>query len=110
MSESEVKKCPKCGREMEEGFISAEWISWIDKKPSARQQELIVHGFSFNTPAEAYRCKTCKIALFNYGPKRFPPSETPKSFLKKCVLCGKVIPIASDYCPNCGTKQKQNEE
>ena len=109
MSEKEIKKCPKCGGEMERGFISAEWISWMDNKPDARFQELLVHGFSFNLPAEAYRCKTCKLALFDYGPKRFPPSETPKNFLKKCVACGEMIPIASEYCPKCGTNQKEKE-
>jgi hypothetical protein len=30
---------------------------------------------------------------------------TPKSFLKKCVNCGKEIPIASETCQYCNTKQ-----
>ncbi len=30
---------------------------------------------------------------------------TPKSFLKKCVKCGKEIPIASEHCPYCMQKQ-----
>lgn len=33
-----------------------------------------------------------------------------KGFLKKCVNCGKEIPIASEECQHCGTKQKQNLE
>jgi ribosomal protein L40E len=32
--------------------------------------------------------------------------ETPKSFLKKCIKCGAEIPIASEECPICGSKQK----
>lgn len=34
------------------------------------------------------------------------PEETPKSFLKKCIKCGAEIPIASEECPICGSKQK----
>jgi len=33
-------------------------------------------------------------------------SETPKSFLKNCVKCGKEIPIASEKCPFCQLKQE----
>jgi len=31
--------------------------------------------------------------------------ETPKSFLKKCVNCGREIPIASEQCQFCKAKQ-----
>ena len=31
--------------------------------------------------------------------------ETPKSFMKRCVKCGREIPIASEQCPFCGQKQ-----
>jgi len=31
--------------------------------------------------------------------------ETPMSFLKKCVNCGREIPIASEQCQFCKTKQ-----
>ncbi len=33
--------------------------------------------------------------------------QTPKGFLKKCVECGKEIPIASEQCQYCGAKQPQ---
>jgi len=33
--------------------------------------------------------------------------ETPKTFLKSCVNCGKDIPIASEMCPHCGAEQKK---
>lgn len=40
-----------------------------------------------------------------------PQEETKsRSFLKKCVNCGKDIPIASEECQYCGTKQPQNLE
>jgi peptidoglycan/LPS O-acetylase OafA/YrhL len=31
--------------------------------------------------------------------------ETPKSFLKSCVACGRQIPVASEECPFCQAKQ-----
>ncbi|MGQ9625207.1 MAG: hypothetical protein ACUVT9_07565 [Candidatus Bathycorpusculaceae bacterium] len=51
--------------------------------------------------------------------KKMPPSvyeilrqsgyegHTPKAFLKKCVQCQKEIPIASEECPYCETKQPE---
>jgi RsiW-degrading membrane proteinase PrsW (M82 family) len=31
--------------------------------------------------------------------------RTPKTFMRKCVECGNEIPIASEECPSCGSKQ-----
>jgi len=39
--------------------------------------------------------------------KPFQSKETPKAFLKQCIKCSKEIPIASEECPYCGAKQKQ---
>jgi hypothetical protein len=36
----------------------------------------------------------------------FKGQETRKSFLKKCVKCGRDIPIASEQCPYCNAEQK----
>ncbi|MEM3672876.1 MAG: hypothetical protein QW468_01430 [Candidatus Bathyarchaeia archaeon] len=36
----------------------------------------------------------------------FKGQETRRSFLKKCVNCGKNIPIASEQCPYCNAEQK----
>jgi hypothetical protein len=36
----------------------------------------------------------------------FKGQPTQRSFLKKCVKCGKDIPIASEQCPHCGAEQK----
>jgi hypothetical protein len=33
--------------------------------------------------------------------------QTPKSFLKNCVRCGKDIPIASEKCKFCGARQPE---
>lgn len=30
---------------------------------------------------------------------------TPKTFLKKCIRCGREIPLASEECPYCEAKQ-----
>jgi rRNA maturation endonuclease Nob1 len=45
-----------------------------------------------------------KMSLAELMPEQ---RETPKAFLKKCVKCGKEIPIASEECPHCGAKQPQ---
>ena len=36
--------------------------------------------------------------------------DAPRAFLKKCVECGKEIPIASEECQYCGTKQPEYVE
>lgn len=33
--------------------------------------------------------------------------RTPRSFLKRCVKCGKMIPIASEECQHCGIRQPE---
>jgi hypothetical protein len=33
--------------------------------------------------------------------------QTPKSFLKKCVKCGREIPIASEECQYCEAEQPE---
>ncbi len=40
-------------------------------------------------------------------PEEYEPlQQTPQSFLKKCPNCGQEIPIASETCPHCGSKQQ----
>jgi len=60
------------------------------------------------------RIGNCEMIFFtqvlldaSYQPKCPPTPETPKSFLKKCVRCGKQIPIASEQCPYCGVHQPE---
>lgn len=33
-----------------------------------------------------------------------PTERTPTAFMKKCVKCGREIPIASEECPSCGSR------
>jgi DNA-directed RNA polymerase subunit M/transcription elongation factor TFIIS len=110
---SEVKKCPKCGGEMERGYLITDGtqIRWAHEphKLIMRGEVLmdVIPVITMNF--KAHRCSDCKLILFNYehlAPQ--PPSETPKTFLKKCTRCGKNIPLASEECPYCGAKQKKH--
>ena len=108
MNDGEVKKCPECGREMEKGYIISDGIRWSNEKHElwGLGQEFIVHWRLLTIPnVEAYRCTKCKLILFHY--EKVTPSETPKSFLRKCVKCGKGIPLASEKCKYCGAKQPE---
>lgn len=73
---SEVKKCPKCGGELESGFIHAtRGLFWDTKK-----QRLVFNTFTgtlisgwsgFTMPqARAWRCKKCELVVFLYGKNR----------------------------------------
>lgn len=105
-----VKKCPNCGGKLEKGYFNAPvGIYWDIKKHGSGRvfADAMLHGivsdFALDN-APALRCKRCGIAVLDYG----LIGETPRNFLKKCVQCGKEIPIASEYCPECGAKQKES--
>jgi DNA-directed RNA polymerase subunit RPC12/RpoP len=100
MSESEVIECPKCDGEMEKGFIAAWYVFWTDEKQeifwkAPPSEDILVKPTGlfhiYDRRLDAYRCSKCKLILFNYSD--IPISETPKSFLKDCVKCGKEIPL-----------------
>jgi hypothetical protein len=104
-----IARCPICGEELEKGYIGASrGITW-DVKKSKRifvyiwSSALILPFSTQNIPA--LRCKKCRLALFHYGKEM--PLETSKSYLKTCVECGKEIPLASEECEYCGTKQPE---
>ncbi|MDH5482290.1 MAG: PF20097 family protein [Candidatus Bathyarchaeota archaeon] len=114
MSENEVFSklasiitCPICGGELEKGFFNApRGVYWSNRKhvlgmiladyvmPSALWSQ-------DNVPA--LKCENCGIAVIDYR----APGYTPKSFLKTCVKCGNEIPIASEECPYCEARQKE---
>jgi ribosomal protein L32 len=102
-----VKKCPNCGGKLDRGYFTAPWGMYWDKKKHGSTTYLrdrLWPGLSMQfelVNAPALRCERCGIAILDYR----VIGKTPRSFLKKCVECGEVIPIASDYCPKCGTKQ-----
>lgn len=106
-----INKCPVCGGELEKGYIGASrGVTW-DPKRSKRifvyiwSSALILPFGTTNIPA--LRCEKCKLVLFGY--EKTILGEFP-SFLKKCVGCGREIPIASEECPYCGTKQPLTEK
>ena len=121
MSEKEVKKCPECHREMERGYlpVGMRGLQWSTKKHKWFADSLwqgsveSLTGDTFRAfigNVEAYRCAKCKLVLAYYGKVEGAMREMPKSFLKKRVGCGEVIPIASGYCPKCREKQPEYEE
>ncbi len=65
---------------------------------------------------DVYVCPQCrKLELFYPEPGRefHKPeqnTDTPKQFLKTCVKCRKSIPIASEECPFCDSKQPSRSE
>jgi len=92
---SSVKECPVCGGKLVKGYFTI-------------PRGIGVWRFDTYDDAPALRCERCGIAILDYGV--VTRAHTPGSFLKKCVECGELIPIASEYCPKCGTKQKEKEE
>ncbi|MEM3616392.1 MAG: zinc-ribbon domain-containing protein [Candidatus Bathyarchaeia archaeon] len=56
---------------------------------------------------DLYVCPKCGEVRFFADEKSMQSllKITPRQFLKKCVKCGKDIPIASEYCPYCGAEQ-----
>jgi len=69
-------KCPKCGKEMEEGFVSAGFnppdrgIGWSSTKGQTAidLQPLLGtdHWYQNFAYAKAFRCKSCKLVQFEY--------------------------------------------
>jgi RNA polymerase subunit RPABC4/transcription elongation factor Spt4 len=58
-------------------------------------------------PIHVYICPLCgKMELFAY--EQTMKILLSRQGLKKCVKCGKNIPLASEVCPYCGTKQKKS--
>ena len=56
---------------------------------------------------DIYVCPSCGEVRFSVDEKTKTSllRLTPKAFLKECVKCGREIPIASEECQYCGTKQ-----
>jgi hypothetical protein len=73
MSEKEVKKCPQCGRELEKGYIHVpRGVYWDAQRHkhsiwASTKMEAIISMWSWTLPyASVWRCKQCKIVVFNY--------------------------------------------
>jgi len=91
-----VNKCPKCNGEMERGRRMTGYLTIairFTKKHDSKGDMII-----------PFYCKNCGyIELY-----KIPPAPTPETFFKKCSKCGKEIPIASEECSYCGTKQPED--
>lgn len=101
--EKGFKKCYSCGIEMQfaqripfrvkgrPGLVKLVFGEW-----AAIGEELM----SF----DVYICPSCgEIRFSTDEPTR--RSLLGKAFLKRCVKCDKEIPLASEECAYCGTKQ-----
>jgi DNA-directed RNA polymerase subunit RPC12/RpoP len=120
MSEEEViveHKCPKCGKSMAIGWIGSTGVglvAWREgKKMSWRKRRERLQSIWSGECLRAYRCKECGIFIcYERGkqPDYKGVEGTPKGFLKKCINCGKDIPIAAEECSYCGAKQKEKGE
>jgi rRNA maturation endonuclease Nob1 len=103
-----IQKCPACGGEIAKGYATAiRGVLWDDRKRNrhflwAWSLGLVVPFYSQNVPA--LKCKNCDLIILKYEDKH---AETPEAYFKKCVECNRKIPVASDYCPLCGAKQRK---
>jgi ribosomal protein L32 len=102
---NEVRKCYSCGSEMHLAHripFRIKGTEGLWKLVFGEWAELGETLLNF----DVYVCPSC-------GEVRFSADEQTKrsllgtAFLKKCVKCGKEIPIASEECQYCGTKQKE---
>lgn len=102
---SPVKQCPICGGKLDKGYFHApRGIYWSEKRHRAgviAMDFVMPGGLWASDIMPALKCVKCGIAVSDIR-----STFTPKGFLKKCIKCGKEIPIASEECQYCGTKQK----
>ncbi|UCE29152.1 MAG: hypothetical protein JSV85_07885 [Candidatus Bathyarchaeota archaeon] len=59
---------------------------------------------------DIYLCPKCgRIEMFaDDVSRRFLLKMTPGTFFKRCVKCGREIPMASEECPHCEATQKRS--
>jgi ribosomal protein L24E len=67
---SEVKKCPYCGGEMQNGYVISDGqiICWSEKKSSIFlvKGELLKRSIWTPINLKAHRCTHCELVLFYY--------------------------------------------
>jgi DNA-directed RNA polymerase subunit RPC12/RpoP len=101
---NEVKKCYSCGREMH----FAQRIPFRIKGTPGLYKLVIGEWAELGEDLlnfDVYVCPSCGEIRFS-ADEQTKRSLLGKAFLKKCVKCGKEIPIASEECQYCGAKQK----
>jgi hypothetical protein len=65
MNEVEIKKCPKCGGDLEKGVMQANAIVFWDKDDVEEHWT----GWWRTLESPTWRCKNCQLAIFSYDKK-----------------------------------------
>jgi len=75
MNESEIMKCPKCGKELEKGTIQASDVAFWNKDDVEEHFTSILRLGGRSLESKAFRCKSCELVVFCHGKnaKRFWP-------------------------------------
>jgi len=107
MSEKEIKTCHSCHITMQ----FAQKVPFRIKGTPGYWKLLVGEWAELGEEMlslDVYVCPKCgEVRLFSdEKAKQSLLRLTPKTFLKKCIGCGKDIPIASEECPYCGKRQK----
>ena len=97
---SEVKKCPKCGGDIVEGDRLVAHTRVLAGVSLAKKGDILGDRII------PYYCEKCGYIEF-YKEMKGVRRERKNAFLKKCIKCGKKIPIASEECQYCGARQKE---
>ena len=77
MNESEIKKCPKCGGELEKGVMQASGVVFWNEDNMEEHwtsTSLLLEGRRMMLESPTWRCKNCHLAIFHYG-KEYLPDE-----------------------------------
>lgn len=80
---SGIKKCPRCGGGLDEGYIIIKMSWWNDSKPDSwwksgsRDKPLTTWGTRRHPAFPALRCKPCHFVTFDYT------SEVERGTVKK---------------------------
>jgi len=75
MNENEVKKCPKCDRELENGVMQASLVAFWNKDGIEERLTSVLGSTGRSLVSQAFRCKNCDLIVFYYGrnTKRLTP-------------------------------------
>jgi hypothetical protein len=64
LSEVEIRKCPKCGGELEKGFVHCpRTLDWYVEK----DEPLVSMWHMGIAKLRGWRCKKCQLVIFLYG-------------------------------------------
>jgi predicted nucleic-acid-binding Zn-ribbon protein len=96
---SEVKKCPKCSREMVKAHRLVAHTKLLASVSLAKEGALVGERII------PFYCVNCGYIEF-YKEMRDGKDLYEHSFPRKCIKCSKQIPIASEECQYCGAEQK----